>query len=104
MLREVWMNKRPPEFTLSNVFDGYASHLEVVASFALSYNDGPFAEKLRTFLRAGEGGLYELSLFCTYQCELWISPNDEADYKVKILSHYGSDSADVPVRYVRLAF
>ena len=99
MLREVWMNKRPPEFTLANVFDGYASHLEVVESFVLSYNNGPFAEKLRTFLRANESGLYEFELFCTYQCELWISPNDEADDKVKIISHDGSGNADWPIRY-----
>ena len=101
VLREVWMNKGPPEFTLANVFDGYASHLEVVANFSLSYNDGPFAERLRAFLRAGESGGFEFQLSCTYQCELWISPNDEAGDKGKIASHYGTGNADGSERYVK---
>ena len=101
VLREVWMNKGPPEFTLANVFDGYASHLEVVANFSLSYNDGPFAERLRTFLRAGESGGFEFQLSCTYQCELWISPNDEADDKEKIAWHYGTGNADGSERYIK---
>ena len=101
VLREVWMNKSPPEFSLTNVFNGYASHLEIVANFSLSYNDGPFAERLRTFLHASESGEFEFQLSCVYQCELWISPNDEADEKVKILSHDGSGNADWSIRYDR---
>ena len=104
VLREVWMNKRPPEFSLTNVFDGYASHLEVVADFTLTYNDGPFAERLRTFLHASESGNFELGLSCAYQCELWISPNDEVEDKVRILSHDGSSNADWPIRYVSQSF
>ena len=98
------MNKAPSVFSLANVFDGYASHLEVVANFSLSYNDGPFAERLRTFLRAGESGEFEFQLSCTYQCELWISPNDEADDKEKITSHYASNSADGAIRYIQRIF
>lgn len=94
------MNKRPPELSLTNVFDGYASHLEVVPSFSISYNIGPFAERFRSFLHASETGDFEFRLFCTYQCELWISPNDEADDKVKILSHNGSSNADWSIRYI----
>ena len=93
------MNKGPPEFSITNVFDGYASHLEVVASFSLSYNDGPFAERLRTFLNAEESGNFEFRLSCVYQCELWISPNDEANDRVKILSHDGSGNAHWSMRY-----
>ena len=94
------MNKAPPVFSLTNVSDGYASHLEIVADFSLSYNDGPFAERLRTFLRADESGEFEFQLSCTYQCELWISPNDEADDKEKIISHYASGGADGSIRYI----
>ena len=98
------MNKAPSVFSLTNVFDGYASHLEVVANFSLSYNDGPFAERLRTFLRAGESGEFEFQLSCTYQCELWISPNDEADDKEKITSHYASGDAGGSIRYIQRIF
>lgn len=102
VLREIWMNKSPPKFSLTNVFDGYASYLEVVANFSLSYNDGPFAERLRTFLHANESGEFQFQLSCTYQCELWISPTDEIEGKVQIISHDASANGGVSLRYVRL--
>ncbi|XP_028392974.1 uncharacterized protein LOC114517441 isoform X2 [Dendronephthya gigantea] len=98
VLREVWMNKSPPQFSLSNVFDDYPSNLEVVADFSITYNEGPFAERLRTFLQANKSGEFQIQISCTYQCELWISPNDVPDHKMKILSHDASSNSHWPVR------
>lgn len=92
------MNKSPPESSLTNVLDGYPSHMEVVANFSLTYNDGPFVERFRTFLQANESGEFQFEISCTYQCELWISPNDVPDDKMKILSHDASSNSHWPVR------
>ena len=82
----MWFHKHPPEFTLTNVFDGYAS-AEIVANFSCS-PDGHsyYGQRLRAFLLPEQTGLFLFQLSCSFQCQLWISTDDDEVNKVKILS------------------
>ena len=87
VLHEVWLNRRQLQFSLKNVTDGYPSHLEVLHNFSQSnVSHGNFGQTFRTFLLAKQTGSFIFKLSCSFQCDLWVSPNDELDDKVMLLS------------------